>query len=500
MSNIELESDSYDVVVIGTGIAESIAAAALAKAGKTVLHLDPNEYYGGEQASLTLDELVEWSTKRVESSSAAVSYTHASASVLTPTLQNDRRRYALSLFPAILPSRGPLIDALISSDVSKYVSFKLLDSVNIWDEGCAGTRKVPGCKEEIFKDKSVSLMDKRKLMKFFMFAAGEFEHNDILRGKETQPLLDFLQDSFALPTCLALSIAYAIAHCTSPEDQTLPALMKTRRYLKSLGRYGPSAFLVGQYGGAGEVAQGFCRGCAVYGGTYVLGPFGKPTSIDANDDNVTLNLPCHPRPVTAKHLISSSNHLPLSLLTPESELSKRSIMAHSISISSSLPKVLQRKLPSADDENGIGQLPEENDDTGLIVFPPENGNPTVRCLINGEGTGSCPPEQYVLYLSCPASTASSPSDLLKPYLQRIISEPLFESYYVSTRATSTYSASSPKVVIVTPFYRDDSITEGLDWEVKEAEKAYYSVMGQDGIPFFDVRESEADEMGISEDD
>lgn len=185
MSNIELESDSYDVVVIGTGIAESIAAAALAKAGKTVLHLDPNEYYGGEQASLTLDELVEWSTKRVESSSAAVSYTHASTSVLTPTLQNDRRRYALSLFPAILPSRGPLIDALISSDVSKYVSFKLLDSVNIWDEGCAGTRKVPGCKEEIFKDKSVSLMDKRKLMKFFMFAAGEFEHNDILRGEAT---------------------------------------------------------------------------------------------------------------------------------------------------------------------------------------------------------------------------------------------------------------------------------------------------------------------------
>lgn len=185
MSNIELESDSYDVVVIGTGIAESIAAAALAKAGKTVLHLDPNEYYGGEQASLTLDELVEWSTTRVESSSAAVSYTHASTSVVTPTLQNDRRRYALSLFPAILPSRGPLIDVLISSDVSKYVSFKLLDSVNIWDEDCAGARKVPGSKEEIFKDKSVSLMDKRKLMKFFMFAAGEFEHNDIIRGETT---------------------------------------------------------------------------------------------------------------------------------------------------------------------------------------------------------------------------------------------------------------------------------------------------------------------------
>ncbi|XAO23047.1 hypothetical protein I312_101825 [Cryptococcus bacillisporus CA1280] len=500
MSNTELESDSYDVVVIGTGIAESIAAAALAKAGKTVLHLDPNEYYGGEQASLTLDELIDWSTKHVESSSEAVSYTHASTSALTPTLQNDRRRYALSLFPAILPSRGPLIDVLVSSDVSKYVSFKLLDSVNIWDEGCAGARKVPGSKEEIFKDKSVSLMDKRKLMKFFMFAAGEFEHSDILRGKETQPLSDFLQDSFALPTNLALSITYAIAHCTSPEDQTLHALMKTRRYLKSLGRYGSSAFLVGQYGGSGEIAQGFCRGCAVYGGIYVLGQFGKPTLIDANDENVTLKLPCHPRPVTAKYLISSPNHLPSSLLIPESEPSISNITAHGIAITSSIPEILQRKLPFTDDESERRQIPEENDDTGLIVFPPENGNPTVRCLINGEGTGSCPSKQYILYLSSPTSTASLPSDLLKPYLQRITSESLFESYYISSRTTSNYSASSPKVIIVTPFYGDDLITEGLDWEAKEAEKAYYSVVGQDGVPFFGVRESETDEMGIFEDD
>lgn len=134
-------------------------------------------------------------------------------------------------------------------------------------------------------------------------------------------------------------------------------------------------------------------GCAVYGGTYVLGQFGKPTLIDANDDDVTLSLPCHPRPVTAKHLISSSNHLPPSLLIPKSEPSKRTITAHSIAIISSLPKVLQRQLPSADDENGRSQLPEENDDTGLIVFPPENGNPIVRCLINGEGTGSCPSGQ-----------------------------------------------------------------------------------------------------------
>jgi RAB protein geranylgeranyltransferase component A len=72
-------------------------------------------------------------------------------------------------------------------------------------------------------------------------------------------LIQFLEESFSLPNQLSTSVTYAIAHCTSPKDATLPALQRTRRYLRSVGRYGSGAFLVGQYGGAGEVAQGFCR-------------------------------------------------------------------------------------------------------------------------------------------------------------------------------------------------------------------------------------------------
>jgi RAB protein geranylgeranyltransferase component A len=44
-----------------------------------------------------------------------------------------------------------------------------------------------------------------------------------------------------------------------------------RHYLRSSGRYGPSPFLVGHYGGLGELVQGFCRVSAVNGGTYILG-------------------------------------------------------------------------------------------------------------------------------------------------------------------------------------------------------------------------------------
>jgi RAB protein geranylgeranyltransferase component A len=159
---------------------------ALAKSGKSVLHLDPNDYYGGQQASLTLDERQTWSqshSKPLTSSPSQWSgytYGNASSSKLDEPLEKNKRRYALSLFPAVLPSRGPLIQTLINSGVSKYVSFRILNSVSVW-EG-ESIRRVPGSKEQVFKDKEISLMEKRRLMKFLMFTAGEFEDDPLLKG------------------------------------------------------------------------------------------------------------------------------------------------------------------------------------------------------------------------------------------------------------------------------------------------------------------------------
>lgn len=178
----------------------------LAKAGKSVLHLDPNEYYGGAQASLTLDELQEWCQRRSSpsanpeisssidvgpSTSTSTSayhqnqrklYTDCTTSEPDTSLLANKRRYALSLFPAILPSRGSLITTLINSGVSKYVSFRLLDSVSLYDEATKTVRRVPGSKESVFKDKEISLMEKRRLMKFLMFAVGQFEDDLLLKG------------------------------------------------------------------------------------------------------------------------------------------------------------------------------------------------------------------------------------------------------------------------------------------------------------------------------
>jgi RAB protein geranylgeranyltransferase component A len=48
---------NYQVVVLGTGLTECILSGLLSVEGKKVLHMDRNDYYGGDSASLTLTQV-----------------------------------------------------------------------------------------------------------------------------------------------------------------------------------------------------------------------------------------------------------------------------------------------------------------------------------------------------------------------------------------------------------------------------------------------------------
>ncbi|EFB22118.1 hypothetical protein PANDA_006969, partial [Ailuropoda melanoleuca] len=50
----------FDVVIIGTGLPESILAAACSRSGQRVLHLDSRSYYGGNWASFSFSGLLSW--------------------------------------------------------------------------------------------------------------------------------------------------------------------------------------------------------------------------------------------------------------------------------------------------------------------------------------------------------------------------------------------------------------------------------------------------------
>ncbi|KAL5527027.1 hypothetical protein ACEPAG_5818 [Sanghuangporus baumii] len=458
----------FQVIILGTGLAESIVAAALAKVGLKVAHIDMNPYYGADEASLTTKELQECLNRTSGKHNQISRLRTASVRGEFPSASRD---FSLSLAPSIIPSRGPLISSLIGSGVARYGGFKLLESVLVYSSD--GLKSVPGSKEEIFKSKDLSLIDKRKLMRFLMFASGEFESSSELQGKENMEFESFLKEVFSINGQLASVLACALALCKSQSDTALPALRRIRNYLRSAGRYGASPFLIGQYGGLGELAQGFCRVCAVSGGTYILGRDTlaieiKPEPSSGNEEakNLRLKLTEIPEDLTADVVISSVNYLPhlANILQTETEVNLSTTESHSCCIAlidGVISRVSSYESAQATENDSTGEpvegsseeSPSRPVDAALIVFPSgsltsgEASGP-VNVLINGEGTLSCPRGKSLLYFSTMnqnANEATNPEQLLRPYLQTTLSllqspsgEPLKElstAFYIKSTPT-----------------------------------------------------------------
>ncbi|KAJ7062947.1 GDP dissociation inhibitor-domain-containing protein [Mycena amicta] len=430
------DEGAFDIVVVGTGLTESIAAAALAKAGFKVAHLDENPHYGAAEASLSFEELVAWQSNPRPGFS---NFSRSGDTISQP------RAYSLSLSPALIPSTGPLIDALVASGVSRYGGFRLLERVCIYHpSGIA--KPVPGSKEDVFKSKEISLVEKRRLMRFLQFAAGEFEDNKELESHADSPFPEYLRTECSLNEEMTSAIAYALAYCLSPSDPTLPALHRLRRYLRSSGRYGASPFLVGHYGSSGEIAQGFCRTAAVSGGIYILGR--RIESVDSsNEATHTIRIEEFPDPITCSLLISGSAPgasvvpPPAEPSAPFSTSSPTYTVARCIAI---VDGPILFNAPPMEDAAEEATPEATPSDTGVIVFPPSSlpngGSITAAAtvLITGEGTMSCPKGKWILYISLPLihTTESDPQTLLKPYLDATLAlavpplQPLFSTYYL----------------------------------------------------------------------
>lgn len=112
----------------------------------------------------------------------------------------------------------------------------------------SGTVKtVPGSKEDVFKNKDMSLVDKRRLMRFLMFAAGDFEDRSELEGRADLPFPEFLKAAFSLNDEIAAAITYSLTYCVSPSGRccfrvTPFPLLRSRRPHPASAPSHPSIF------------------------------------------------------------------------------------------------------------------------------------------------------------------------------------------------------------------------------------------------------------------
>merc|ERR1712230_104029 len=57
LATMEEIAPEYDVIVLGTGLTECVLSGVLSVKGKKVLHIDRNDHYGGEAASVNIETL-----------------------------------------------------------------------------------------------------------------------------------------------------------------------------------------------------------------------------------------------------------------------------------------------------------------------------------------------------------------------------------------------------------------------------------------------------------
>jgi Rab GDP dissociation inhibitor len=259
-------NEKYDVIVLGTGLKECVLSGLLAVKGKKVLHLDRNEYYGAETASLNLTNL--WKQFRPESEPLK-EYGH-------------NRDWNVDLIPKFIMANGKLVKMLLHTKVTKYLEWKCVDSSFVAQYQKAGLMKkeklkvckVPSNDMEALKSSLMGLLEKKRCMGFYKFI-----ENCELEDPSTWNKLDLKKQTmsevykkYSLGTDTIDFLGHAVALQTSDDYQSLPAyetIEKMQLYTDSIGRYGDSPFLYPIYG-LGGLPEAFSRLCAIHGGTYML--------------------------------------------------------------------------------------------------------------------------------------------------------------------------------------------------------------------------------------
>ncbi|THV68725.1 rab GTPase activator [Aureobasidium pullulans] len=257
----------YDVVVLGTGdegLTECVLSGVLSVKGKKVLHIDRNDHYGGEAASINIEALF----KKYGNDNGSEPWKKYGR-------PND---WNIDLVPKLLMSNGELTNILVSTDVTRYLEFKQIAGsyVQTGAGNKANVAKVPTDASEALRSPLMGLFEKRRAKKFLEFVGAYKEedpatHNGMNLNQST---MKEVYDKFGLEATTRDLVGHSMALYTTDDyvnekGGVKDAISRIRLYVNSMARYGKSPYIYPLYG-LGELPQGFARLSAIYGGTYML--------------------------------------------------------------------------------------------------------------------------------------------------------------------------------------------------------------------------------------
>ncbi|KAL7007699.1 Rab GDP dissociation inhibitor alpha [Cystobasidiomycetes sp. EMM_F5] len=248
--------ESYDAIVLGTGLTECILSGLLSVEGKKVLHMDRNNYYGAASASLNLTQL----------------YGKFRPGAEVPKDLGRDRDFAIDLVPKFMMANGELVKMLIHTDVTRYMEYKQIAGSYVYRDGRIS--KVPSTEMEAVRSPLMGLFEKRRAKNFFSWVQNYQDgnpstHQGVNLDKTS---MQEVYTKFGLEVGTQDFIGHAMALHLDDAYKRAPARETYNRivlYTSSMLRYGKSPYIYPLYG-LGELPQGFARLSAIYGGTYML--------------------------------------------------------------------------------------------------------------------------------------------------------------------------------------------------------------------------------------
>lgn len=290
---VPLADGEYDAIVMGTGLKECVISGLLSVKGKKVLHIDRNDYYGADCASLNLTNL----------------YQKFQAGDV-PSYLGANRDYNVDLIPKFIMANGNLTKMLLHTKVTRYLEFKSIDGSYVYKDG--KILKVPATPEEALKSSLMGLFEKRRFRKFLIYIdqydesnSGTYEARDLNSMTMRQ-----LYEDFGLVPETHEFISHAMCLKTDDAHLDQPALATVKElqtYCTSLTRYGNSPYIYPVYG-LGGLPEGFSRLCAVHGGTFMLNRDVDEITLD--DDGKACGVKAGNEMAKAKMVIGDPSYFP----------------------------------------------------------------------------------------------------------------------------------------------------------------------------------------------
>ncbi|KAL5718723.1 Rab GDP dissociation inhibitor beta [Ranunculus cassubicifolius] len=289
--------EEYDVIVLGTGLKECILSGLLSVEGLKVLHMDRNDYYGGEGTSLNLMQL--WKKFRSHDDKPP------------PPHLGSSRDYNVDMIPKFMMANGTLVRVLNHTDVTKYLDFKAVDGGFVFNKG--EVHKVPATDMEAVKSKLMGYFEKYRACKLFRYVQDYQENDpkthdgmDLTRVTTRQLIAKYRLDDNTVDF-----IGHALALHRDDRYLDEPALDTVKRmklYAESLARFQKGSHYIYPLYGLGELPQAFARLSAVYGGTYMLN---KPDcKVEFDEEGKACGVTSAGKTARCKKVVCDPSYLP----------------------------------------------------------------------------------------------------------------------------------------------------------------------------------------------